>query len=148
MNNWSGIGRLTKDIELKYMQGSGKAIAKFTVAINREYKNASGGYDADFINCLAFDKRAELIAKYFKKGSQIALKGRIQTGSYDAQDGTKRYTTEILVEGITFVGGNNDSNNTNGMTYAGTQQNNTPVNDNSMGFMDDMVPVDDGDMPF
>lgn len=148
MNNWSGVGRLTKDIELKYVQGSGKAIAKFTVAINREYKNALGGYDADFINCLAFDKRAELIAKHFKKGSQIALKGRIQTGSYDAQDGTKRYTTEILVEGITFIGSNNDNNNTNGMTYAGTQQNNTPVNDSSMGFMDDMVPVDDGDMPF
>ena len=111
MNNVTLIGRLTKDIELKFATISGKAIAKFTLAVNRDYKNQEGKYDADFINCLAFDKRAETIAKYVSKGQQLAIRGKIQTGSYDAQDGTKRYTTDVIVEGFDFIGGQGSSNN-------------------------------------
>ena len=137
MNSSVLMGRLTKDIELKFAAGSGNAIAKFTVAVNRNFKNAEGGYDADFINCLAFGKRAETISQYFHKGQRILLRGRIQTGSYDAQDGTKRYTTEVLVEDFSFIENNNQSNN----------QANTSIDD-GIHYDDDITPVDDGDMPF
>lgn len=138
MNNWNGIGRLTKDIELKYAAGNGKAIAKFTLAVNRDYKNANGEYEADFINCLAFDKRAEVLSQYVKKGQLVGIRGRIQTGTYDAQDGTKRYTTEILVEGFDLIGGNQGNNNSN-------NNNNSGSNDSTW---EDAEPVDSGDMPF
>ena len=140
MNSWNGIGRLTKDIELKFAPSNGKAIAKFTVAVNRDYKNANGEYEADFINCLAFDKRAEVLSQYVKKGQLIGIRGRIQTGSYDTQDGTKRYTTEILVEGFDFLGGNQGANNNNA--------NNNVNNSTSNSSWEDTTPVDDGDMPF
>ena len=142
MNSWNGIGRLTKDIELKFTPSNGKAIAKFTVAVNRDYKNANGEYEADFINCLAFDKRAEVLSQYVKKGQLIGIRGRIQTGSYDTQDGTKRYTTEILVEGFDFLGGNQGTNNNN------NNANNNINNSSSNSSWEDATPVDDGDMPF
>lgn len=127
------IGRLTKDPELRFAAGSGKGVTRFTIAVNRQFKKD----EADFINCVAFGKQAETIAQYMLKGSQIALTGHIQTGSYDAQDGTKRYTTDVLVESFEFVGGGNKN-----------QGNNSNSNFNKAGFDDDMTPVDDGDMPF
>lgn len=143
MNSSVLMGRLTKDIDLKFAQGSGKAIAKFTIAVNRSYKNAEGKYDADFINCLAFDKRAETISQYFAKGQRILIRGRIQTGSYDAQDGTKRYTTEVLVEDFGFIETNNNQDNSNNTSgYSNNQQS------SDGGFGEDITPVDDGDMPF
>ena len=143
MNSSVLMGRLTKDIDLRFAAGNGKAIAKFTIAVNRGYKNAEGKYDADFINCLAFDKRAETISQYFHKGQRILVRGRIQTGSYDAQDGTKRYTTEVLVEDFGFIETNNNQDNSNS---AGSYSNNQQSSDN--GFNEDIIPVDDGDMPF
>lgn len=138
MNNVSLLGRITKDIELKYATISGKAIAKFTLAVNRDYKNQEGKYDADFINCLAFDKRAETIAKYVSKGQQLAIKGKIQTGSYDAQDGTKRYTTDVIVEGFDFIGGQSGGGNSNS----------NQVNYDA-GYDDSWAdPVEDDDIPF
>lgn len=149
MNSSVLMGRLVKDIELKFAQGSGKAIAKFTIAVNRGYKNAEGKYDPDFINCLAFEKRAETISQYFHKGQRILIRGRIQTGSYDAQDGTKRYTTEVLVEDFGFIETNNNqdnSSNAGGYSNNNQQQNNSGFSDG--GFAEDITPVDDGDMPF
>lgn len=146
MNSVVLVGRLTKDIELRFAAGSGKAVAKFTLAVNRDYKNQEGKYDADFINCLAFDKRAETLSQYLSKGSQVAIKGKIQTGSYDAQDGTKRYTTEILIESFDFIGTNNaNSNNTNNNNNTNAATGN---NDAFGSAYDDITPVDDGDMPF
>lgn len=95
------LGRLTKEPELIFAKGTGTAVCKFTVAVNRKFKKD----EADFINCIAFGKQAEAIAQYMLKGSQISLCGHIQTGSYDAQDGTKRYTTDVVVEEFNFVGG-------------------------------------------
>lgn len=132
INSVNLIGRLTKDVDLRFASGSGTAIAKFTLAIPREFKKD----ETDFINCVAFGKAAETISQYVTKGRQFAVTGRIQTGSYDAQDGTKRYTTDVIVNGFTFV----DSNN-------GTSQNNESTN-NSNNVPDDVTPVDDGDMPF
>ena len=90
MNKAVLVGRLTKDPELRYAAGSGIATSRFTVAVNRQGKKD----EADFINCVAFNKTAETIANYLVKGRQIAISGHIQTGSYLKDDGTKVYTTE------------------------------------------------------
>jgi single-strand DNA-binding protein len=108
MNKIILVGRLTKDPEIR-STSAGFATANFTVAVNRRYKNKEGGYDADFLPCVAFRTTAEFIGKFFKKGSLIGLEGSVQTRSYDAQDGTKRYVTEVNVENVEFVGGKNDS---------------------------------------
>ena len=99
MNKVILIGRLTKDPELRYAAGNGTAVCRFTVAINRQFKKD----ETDFINCVAFGKTGETITQYLTKGRQIAVTGSIRTGSYDAQDGTKRYTTDVIVETFEFV---------------------------------------------
>ena len=108
MNKVVLVGRLTRDPEVR--TGSGFSTARFTVAVNRNFKNKDGQYDADFVSCVAFRNTADFIAKFFKKGSMIGIEGRIQTGSYDAQDGTKRYTTDVAVDNVEFVGGRNEGN--------------------------------------
>ena len=100
MNHWVGIGRLTRDPEVRYTQ-SGKACAKFTLAIDRR-KSGEGNPQADFISCVAWEKTAEVISQYCTKGKKIAVEGRIQTRSYDASDGTKRYVTEVVVQSMEF----------------------------------------------
>ena len=136
MNKWIGIGRLTADPQLRYAAGSGTAVCRFTVAITRQFKKD----ETDFINCVSFGKTGETIAQYITKGRQIAVTGAIRTGSYDAQDGTKRYTTDVAVESFEFIGNsNNNSNNNSDSNW------NQPVDDVGFG---DMTPIDDGDMPF
>jgi single-strand DNA-binding protein len=108
MNKVILVGRLTKDPEVR-STNAGFSTVRFTVAVNRNFKNKDGNYDADFVSCVAFRNTADFISKFFKKGSMISLDGRIQTGSYDAQDGTKRYTTDVAVDNVEFVGGKNDS---------------------------------------
>ena len=98
MNTWGGIGRLTRDPEVRYTQ-SGKACAKFTLAIDRR---GNGEKQADFIQCVAWEKIAEVISQYTGKGRKIAVEGRIQTRSYDANDGSKRYVTEVVVQSMEF----------------------------------------------
>ena len=107
MNNVSLVGRLAKEIELRHSQ-SGTAVAKFTLAVNRPFKKD----EVDFINCIAFGKTAEVLTQYVKKGHQLGITGSIQTGSYDAQDGTKRYTTDIIVNGFDFLANKSNDNNT------------------------------------
>ena len=103
------LGRLSKDPELRYASGSGTAVCRFTVAITRQFKKD----ETDFINCVAFGKTRETIAQYLTKGRQIAVTGAIRTGSYDAQDGTKRYTTDVAVESFEFIGSSNSNNQGN-----------------------------------
>lgn len=138
MNKAILIGRLTKDPELRYAAGSGTAVCRFTLAVSRQFKKD----ETDFINCIAFNKQGEAIAQYVTKGRQLAVTGSIRTGSYDGQDGVKRYTTDILVESFEFIGNSNNGNvNTN-------NQNNDYWNmstDNGFGVEE---PIDDGDMPF
>ena len=100
MNHWVGIGRLTRDPEVRYTQ-SGKACAKFTLAIDRR-RSADGNQQADFISCVAWEKTAEVISQYTGKGRKIAVEGRIQTRSYDVNDGSKRYVTEVVVNSMEF----------------------------------------------
>lgn len=98
MNTWVGIGRLVRDPEVRYTQ-SGKAVCRFTLAIDRR---GNGEKQADFIQCVAWEKIAEVISQYTGKGRKIAVEGRIQTRSYDAQDGNKRYVTEVVVQSMEF----------------------------------------------
>lgn len=107
MNKIIIIGRVTKDIELKNV-GEHKVV-KFNVAVNRDFKNKQGEYDADFISCVAWNKTAELIGNYVKKGHRIALEGRIETGSYDNEKGDKVYTTDMKVEKIEFLESKNET---------------------------------------
>ena len=105
MNKVILIGRLTKDPEIRYAQGSEPmAIARFTLAVDRGYKK-EGQESADFISCVAFKKPAEFIDKYAYKGMKFAIEGRIQTGSYNNKDGQKVYTTDVIVEHIEFAEG-------------------------------------------
>ena len=114
MNKVQLVGRLTRDPEIRYSQGeNATATARFSVAVNRRFKNAEGNYDADFINCVAFGKSAEFVEKYFKKGMAIGLTGRIQTGSYTNKDGQKVYTTDVVVEETEFVESKGASNTGN-----------------------------------
>ena len=138
MNKVILIGRLTKDPDLRFGQGSGKAIVRFTLAVNRTMKKD----EADFINCIAFGKTGETIAQYLTKGKQLAITGGIRTGSYDAKDGTKRYTTDVIVESFEFIndGKRNEVNNGQADRFDTA---NSQFNDS----YEDMMPIDD-DIPF
>ena len=102
MNTWVGIGRLTHDPELKETQ-SNRTIANFTIAINRTYRNQDGETEADFINIVAWDKLAENIGKYTKKGSQVAVEGRLQIRNYTNDEGRRVYITEIIASNVRFL---------------------------------------------
>lgn len=108
MNKVLLVGRLTKAPELRYTQ-SGTANVAFTIAVDRKFSKEK---EADFISCVAWQKTAEFIAQYFTKGQSIGIEGRIQTRSYDTQDGSKRYVTEVVVEQVEFVGSKAKNENT------------------------------------
>lgn len=109
MNNVSLVGRLTKDPELRTTE-SGTAVCSFSLAVRRDFKNANGEYEADFINCTAWRATAEFIAKYFTKGQQMGVCGSIRTRKWD-DNGTTRYATDITAERVEFVGKSGKSNN-------------------------------------
>ena len=106
MNKVSLHGRMTKDVELN--SGS-VTVAHFSIAVDRKYKK-DGEPTADFINCVAFGKTAEIISKWFRKGFEIVVSGRIQTGSYTNKNGQKVYTTDVVVEEFDFCGNKGQSN--------------------------------------
>lgn len=101
MNNVVLVGRLTKDLELQKTM-SGTSVVKFTLAVNRKYKN-DGESTADFIRCIAWNKTAEIMTQYLSKGSQIGIVGRITTGSYRDSYGNAIYTTDVTVESFEFL---------------------------------------------
>ena len=110
MNKVILIGRLTRDVETRYSQGANPvAVARYTLAIDRRFKK-EGEQEADFISCVAFGKAGEFAEKYFKKGTKIAITGRIQTGSYTNKDGQKVYTTDVVVEEQEFAESKTNSN--------------------------------------
>lgn len=93
---------MTKDIEIRYTQNQ-KEVGSFDLAVNRNYKNANGEYDTDFFKCIAWGNLAKTIHTYTSKGSQIAIEGRVENRTYQAQDGTNRYVTEVVVEGVHLI---------------------------------------------
>ena len=105
-------GRLTRDVEMSYMQ-DGKAVAKFTVAVNRAYKDANGDRQADFHNCVIFGNRAEAVANYFHKGDMIGVAGELRDNNYE-KDGVQHYNKQIVVDSFGFRGQNGQNNNASG----------------------------------
>ena len=149
MNKILLMGRLTKDPELRYTQG-GTAVASFTLAVNRSFANQNGEREADFINCVAWQKAAEFVANYFKKGQQMALEGRLQVRSYDDNNGQRRWVTEVVAEQIEFCGGKSGSNNSDGTAGGGI---NGDVGNSSAGSgyqlgLGEEIVFDDNDIPF
>ena len=104
MNRVILMGRLTRDPDVRYSQGDNPmAIARYTLAVDRRTAKSSDGQNADFISCVAFGKAGEFAERYFRKGTKIAVTGRIQTGSYTNKDGVKVYTTDVVVEEQDFA---------------------------------------------
>ena len=125
MNKVILMGRLTRDPEVRYSQGErSMAIAKYMLAIDRRKTQQNSDPGADFINCVVFGKSAEFTEKYFRKGMQVTINGRIQTGSYTNKDGVKVYTTDIVVEQQEFAEGKNSGSGNAGSGSA-------PANGNS-----------------
>lgn len=134
MNKVILIGNLVRDVETR--QAGSTTVGKYTVAVTRRFKK-QGEADADFISCVVFGKSAEFAEKYFKKGTKVAVTGRIQTGSYKNKDGVTVYTTDIIVEEQEFA------------ESRGSNSNNVPINDlpvNDVDFVE--TNKNDDDLPF
>jgi single-strand DNA-binding protein len=142
MNKVVLIGRLTRDPELRYTQG-GDAVATFTLAVNRNFKNKDGKYDADFINIVVWRKQAENIANYLSKGRQAAVSGRIQTRTYKDKDDKTVYVTEVIANEVQFLDSKNSSNKVGTISNNLDESEGTPTTDK------DFFPIeDDYDIPF
>lgn len=157
MNKAILIGRLTKDPELRTTP-AGRNVCQFSVAVSRNFTNANGEREADFINCVVWDKQAENLVKYQKKGNQIAVEGRIQTRNYDDKDGKKVYVTEILASNISFLDskgtgatGNTSFNNLPEPPMVDTSSNNmetVSVEKDPFEAFGDSIEISDNDLPF
>ena len=126
MNKVILIGRLSRDPELRTTPNN-ISVATFSIAVSRPFTPQGGQQETDFINCVIWRRQAENLAKYCHKGSQIAVEGRIQTRNYTAQDGSKRYVTEVMCDNITFLGTKADNQ---GSASVGNYDNSYPVNNN------------------
>ncbi len=111
MNKVILIGRLTKDVELRYTQTNNTAVASFSLAVNRKFVKTGEERQADFFNIIAWNKLAENISKYLFKGNQVAISGRLETRSWDDQNGQKHYVTEVIAEEVDFIESKNKQNN-------------------------------------
>ncbi|HEN0443565.1 TPA: single-stranded DNA-binding protein [Streptococcus agalactiae] len=136
MNNVVLVGRLTRDVELKYTQ-SNVAVATFTLAVNRPFKNEAGEREADFINCVIWRQSAENLANWAKKGTLIGITGHIQTRNYENQQGQRIYVTEVVAENFQLLESRNSQQQTN---QSGNSSNSHFGNANKMDISDDDLP--------
>ena len=150
MNKVFLVGRLTRDPELRY-SASNLATMRCAIAVDRQFVREGEERGADFINIVAFGNRAETMSKYLTKGSQIAIDGRIQTGSYDGADGKKVYTTDVIIENFQFL----DSKGSRNMDNVDTPTDEIPNNDTTTGDSSDpfadfgaKIEVSDSELPF
>ncbi|HDU0894627.1 single-stranded DNA-binding protein [Listeria monocytogenes] len=159
MNRVILVGRLTKDPDLRYTP-AGVAVATFTLAVNRPFKNGQGEQEADFIQCVVWRKPAENVANFLKKGSLTGVDGRVQTRNYEGNDGKRVYVTEIVAESVQFlepkqnaVEGSTPNNNQNEANYSNNNKNGSyraSSSQNSDSFANEGKPIDisDDDLPF
>ena len=150
INNVVLVGRLTKDPDLRYT-ANGTGVATFTLAVNRNFTNQDGNREADFINCVIWRKSAETLANYAHKGTLLGVTGRIQTRSYENQQGQRIYVTEVVAENFQLLESkgtnqqhkNNESNNSNGSQPA--NRNNNQSDD---PFSGSSIDINNDDLPF
>lgn len=134
MNKVLLVGNLTKDPELTTTT-NGISVCRFSIAVSRRYVGASGERETDFINIVVWRGQAENCHKYLKKGSKCGIVGTLQTRSYDAQDGSKRYVTEVVADEVEFISTNRNQD--------GTSREDAPVED-----VAELKPIDDDSLPF
>ncbi|HEP1259652.1 single-stranded DNA-binding protein ssb [Streptococcus pyogenes] len=140
INNIVLVGRMTKDAELRYT-ASQVAVATFTLAVNRRFKEQNGEREADFINCVIWRQSAENLANWAKKGALIGVTGRIQTRNYENQQGQRVYVTEVVAESFQMLESRNSQQQSG--------QDNSSQNDNSQPFGNsNPMDISDDDLPF
>ena len=138
MNRVVIIGRLTRDVDLRYT-GNGVAVANFTLAVNRPFKNQQGENEADFINCVTWRKQAENLANYMKKGSQVGVDGRLQTRTYEDQDGKTVFVTEVVADSVQFLESKKQQSGNTGQSNQ---------SDNPFGDSAESIDISGDDLPF
>lgn len=143
MNKVELIGRLTRDPEIRYTQTNNVPVASFTLAVNRRFVKEGEERQADFINIIAWNKTAEFCSNYFKKGQQVAIVGRIQTRTWDDEQGQKHYVTEVVAEEVFFADSKKENATTTTSPFDNSDFNTTPNSNNNVGYT-----VDDNDLPF
>lgn len=121
INRFIGVGRLTKDPEFRTMP-NGVSVTTFTIAVNRTFTNAQGEREADFINCVTFRKQADNVNKFLTKGSLAGVEGRIQTRSYENNEGRRIFVTEVVCDSVQFLDTKNNNGNNNRQQTEQTQQ--------------------------
>lgn len=145
MNNVCLIGRLTKDVEVRYTQTNNTMVVSFTLAVNRKFAKKDE-QQADFINIIAWNKTAEFCSKYFKKGMQVSVVGRIQTRSWDDQNGQKRYATEVIAEELGFADSKREADS--GFNSNITETFGSIADTTSIPSTNEFSPNTDDDLPF
>lgn len=143
MNKVILMGRLTRDPEVRYTTTNNTLVASFSLAVNRRFARQGEERQADFINIVAWDKTGEFCSKYFKKGMQVCVVGRIQTRNYDDKDGKRVYVTEVVAEETYFADSKRDGEAGGASPFAGVD---APFNASSNN--SDFTPVTDDDLPF
>lgn len=137
MNKIMLLGRLTKDVETRYTQTNNSLVATFTLAVNRRFAKEGEERQTDFINIVAWGKTGEFCSKYFKKGLQVALVGRLQTRSYEDNNGQKKYITEVIAEEVYFADSNNRQTTDSSILNSPV---NTQIEDERIFSSDDELP--------
>ncbi|EIK0300858.1 TPA: single-stranded DNA-binding protein [Staphylococcus pseudintermedius] len=138
------VGRLTKDPEFRTTQ-SGVEVATFTLAVNRNYKNKNGEQQADFINCIVFRKQAENVNNYLNKGNLAGVDGRLQSRSYENQEGRRIFVTEVICDSVQFLESKNNNQSNN---QSQQQRGQAPAQDNPFTNANNPIDIDDEDLPF
>jgi single-strand DNA-binding protein len=146
------VGRLTADPSLRYTAG-GVAVCSFTLAVNRPFTNQKGEREADFIQCVAWRKAGENVANFLRKGNLVGVDGRLQTRSYEGQDGKRVYVTEVVADSVQFLEPKGKGTGEQKERNTGQKQAPASVDDNLFGgyadpFADSSIPIDDRDLPF
>lgn len=152
INNVTLQGKLGKDIDLKYTQ-SGKAVGTTSIAVDRDFKNANGEKETDWVNIVFWGKTAETVANYFRKGDEILVVGRIQTRSYEDNSGSRKYVTEVVADKFSFTTGRKSQNTQDGGVSNNQTSNNANAQQNrnsaqSDPFGNSSIDIDSQDLPF
>lgn len=143
INRFIGVGRLTKDPN--FVEGQ-TAIANFTIACNRPFKNKNGEQDADFINVVTFRKQAENVNNYVHKGDMVGIDGRIQTRSYENKEGKRIFVTEVVADNVQFLEPKGQSNNQSQQQRGQAKTQQTPAQDNP--FANGSADISEDSLPF
>lgn len=147
MNRVILVGRLTKDPELRFTP-NGVAVATFTLAVGRNFTNAQGEKETDFINCVVWKRPAENVANFLKKGSLAGVDGRVQTRSYEGQDGKRVYVTEVLAESVQFLEPKGNTSQQENRSNTGKQQQKGVINDEDPFAGGGNIEISGDDLPF